>query len=75
MRLHPSVPNIRRYINEEISMGGYKIPAGVTIGIAIYALHRNPEIYPEPDAFKPERFRPEQSAEMGKVHSYFQVPI
>ena len=72
MRLHPSVTNIRRNIKEEVSIGGYKIPAGTTIGISIFALNHNPDLYPEPDTFKPERFQADQSA--GR-HPYAFIPF
>jgi Cytochrome P450 len=37
-------------------IGGYELPAGVTVAPNIYLAHRNPEVYPEPDRFLPERF-------------------
>ncbi len=61
LRLFPSVPNIKRYINEDIVLNGYKIPAGATISMHIFALHRNEEFFPEPLVFKPERFESELS--------------
>ena len=35
---------------------GYVFPKGAWILPNIYAMHRNPELYPEPDKFIPERF-------------------
>jgi len=32
------------------------IPAGVSVAPCVYLIHRNPEIYPEPQRFLPERF-------------------
>ncbi|MCT7958649.1 cytochrome P450 [Laspinema palackyanum] len=34
----------------------YQIPEGMMLTICIYLLHHNPEIYPDPKTFKPERF-------------------
>ena len=62
MRLYPSVPNVKRYISEDMTLGGYKVPAGASISLHFYGLHRNEEFFPEPHAFRPERFLPEQSA-------------
>lgn len=61
LRLYPSVPNIKRHISEDIVLGGYKIPAGSVISLHIYSLHRNEDVFPEPLAFKPERFEREQT--------------
>lgn len=35
---------------------GYKIPRGAMCINNIYAVHYDPEIYPEPDKFQPERW-------------------
>lgn len=35
---------------------GYKLPEGTEIGLYAYAIHRDPKIWPDPLAFKPERF-------------------
>nr|CAH0104471.1 unnamed protein product [Daphnia galeata] len=62
LRLYPSVPNIKRYISEDITLNGYTVPAGATISMHIYSLHRNGEVFPDPLVFKPERFEIEQIA-------------
>ena len=41
--------------------GGYIAPKGTTIVTAIVALHRNPEVWPAPLQFDPDRFLPENS--------------
>jgi cytochrome P450 len=45
-----------RRLTEPVEIGGYALPAGVSVTPSVYLVHRNPEIYPEPDAFRPERF-------------------
>ena len=60
-RLYPSVPAVERRVTEEIMLDGFKVPVGATIGVLIYALHHNEEIFPDPMAYKPERFLPDQS--------------
>ena len=52
--------------------GGYHIPAGCDLMLLIYALHRHPDIYPQPDVFRPERFMPEQST--GR-HPFAYIPF
>lgn len=49
--------------------GNYKLPAGATVVLGIYGLHHNPDVYPDPESFKPERFLPEQSE--GRHHFAF----
>lgn len=63
LRLYPSVPLISRLSTADINLpSGYYIPKGVTIILHIYDLHRNPDIYPDPERFDPDRFLPENSA-------------
>ncbi|KAF9891576.1 hypothetical protein FE257_003587 [Aspergillus nanangensis] len=58
MRLHPSVGLIleRQVPTGGVSILGRHIPGGTVVGINAWVLHRNPEVYPEPDAFIPERW-------------------
>lgn len=39
----------------------YTLPAGASVAMTLYAMHRNPEYFPNPELFQPERFLPEQS--------------
>ncbi|KAH7644730.1 cytochrome p450 4v2-like [Dermatophagoides farinae] len=58
-RIYPTAPFIGRDLSEDTKINGYIIPKGTTVGIFTYVLHRDPEIYPEPEKFLPERFLPE----------------
>jgi cytochrome P450 family 110 len=55
-RMHPPVPIVLRRLTSPLSISGVEYPAGRVVGIALYALHFNPEIWSEPDRFLPERF-------------------
>ncbi|MDC3955291.1 cytochrome P450 [Polyangium jinanense] len=44
--------------HEDITLGGYTIPKGSMIFISPYVLHRDGRFFPEPERFRPERFRP-----------------
>ncbi|NWT51202.1 CP4V2 protein, partial [Erythrocercus mccallii] len=72
LRLYPSVPMFARTLREDCCIKGYQIPRGATVLILTYALHRDPEIFPDPEEFRPERFFPENSK--GR-HPYAYVPF
>jgi cytochrome P450 family 135 len=56
LRLRPVIALVIRRLTEPVEIGGYELPAGVAVTPSIYLVHRNPEVYPEPDRFLPERF-------------------
>jgi cytochrome P450 len=56
LRLHPVAPLIGRTLRRPFTLLGYQLPAGVSVGIAILNLHRRPDLYPEPERFRPRRF-------------------
>lgn len=56
LRLRPVIPLVGRKLTRPLELGGYELPPGVIVAPSIYLTHRIPEIYPEPEAFRPERF-------------------
>ncbi len=56
LRLRPVIVLVVRKLTEPVEIGGYELPAGASVTPCIHLVHRNPEIYPEPDRFLPERF-------------------
>jgi cytochrome P450 len=56
LRLRPVISIVVRRLTEAVEIGGYELPAGVSVTPCVYLVHRNPETYPEPDRFLPERF-------------------
>jgi cytochrome P450 len=56
LRLRPVISIVIRRLTEPVEIGGYELPAGISVTPCVYLVHRNPEIYPEPDRFLPERF-------------------
>ncbi|GCE12281.1 cytochrome P450 [Tengunoibacter tsumagoiensis] len=56
MRLLPPAPLNLKILAEPVEIGGYHLPAETAIYLNIYTLHHLPEIYPDPQAFKPERW-------------------
>jgi cytochrome P450 len=56
LRLRPVISIVARRLTEPVEIAGYELPAGVSVTPCVYLTHRNPEVYPEPDRFLPERF-------------------
>jgi cytochrome P450 len=56
LRLRPVIVIVIRKLTEPVELGGYELPAGASVTPSIHLIHRDPEIYPEPDRFLPERF-------------------
>ncbi|KAI8115355.1 putative cytochrome P450 4d14 [Lucilia cuprina] len=72
LRLYPSVPVIGREITEDILVGDITIPANTNININLFAVMRDPDYFPEPNAFKPERFSDDS---MQKVNPFAYAPF
>jgi cytochrome P450 len=57
LRHRPVLPNSApRLVMEPVEIGGWTYPEGVCLLPDAYLIHHDPEIYPEPYAFRPERF-------------------
>jgi cytochrome P450 len=56
LRLRPVIVLVARRLTEPVVLGGYELPAGVTVTPCIHLIHRDPRTYPEPERFRPERF-------------------
>jgi cytochrome P450 len=56
LRLRPVVPAVLRMLKAPFEVGGYELPAGVAVQPNILLVHTREDIYPDPFAFRPERF-------------------
>jgi cytochrome P450 len=57
LRRRPVLPNVEpRLVKEEFEVGGWRYPPGVCLVPNAYLIHHDPEIYPDPYEFRPERF-------------------
>ena len=64
LRLRPVLIGASRKLTEPTEIDGWRIPSGVIVRVAIALVHLRPDLYPDPQAFRPERFierRPETS--------------
>ncbi len=60
LRLRPVLPVVVRRVKAPTTIAGVELPEGATVAPGISLVHRRPEVYPDPDEFRPERFLDEQ---------------
>jgi cytochrome P450 len=56
LRMRPPVPVTLRYVARDFELGGLHVPRGSMIAADIERMHHRHDLYPEPRAFRPERF-------------------
>jgi len=56
LRLRPVIAVVARRLTREAEVGGMRLPAGTVVTPCILLVHRRADLYPDPDAFRPERF-------------------
>ena len=56
LRVRPVLSIAARKVAAPFELGGYALPPGVHVAPCIYLAHRRPEAWPDPTAFRPERF-------------------
>lgn len=62
VRLCPPAAGVARVATRDIEVTGYRVPAGSLVALGLYALHHDPQLWPDPMAFDPDRFSPENVA-------------
>jgi cytochrome P450 len=56
MRSRPVIPIIGRRVQVPWRLGDYRVPAGTAVLMSILLVHHRDDVYPDPFAFRPERF-------------------
>ena len=56
MRVRPVIPMVGRRVTVPWRLGPFAVPAGTPISVSILLLHHREDVYPEPFAFRPERW-------------------
>jgi cytochrome P450 len=72
LRLYPPGWLLNRRALRDVEIGGYRIRRGMLVMNSIYTLHRQPALFPDPERFDPERFRP---ANEKQIPRYAYVPF
>jgi cytochrome P450 len=69
LRVRPVVVDVARKLTRDVELGSWRLPAGTLVLPAIAAIHVRPDLYPEPQEFRPERFLD------GGAESYAWIPF
>ncbi|XP_046574763.1 cytochrome P450 3A5-like [Haliotis rubra] len=62
LRLYPAVSGLGRNVTETVTIKGFTFPKGCAVHIPTVSIHRDGDIYPDPESFKPDRW--ERKSEM-----------
>ncbi|XP_077994525.1 cytochrome P450 3A24-like isoform X2 [Glandiceps talaboti] len=72
LRMYPPGFRFDRKCSQDTVINGIKIPKDILVGIPAYAIHHDPELYPNPSKFDPDRFTKEEKE---KRHPYAYLPF
>ncbi|HEX5727017.1 MAG TPA: cytochrome P450 [Longimicrobiaceae bacterium] len=70
MRLYPPAWTMGREPLQDFAVGGYRVRAGTVVMLSPWVLHRDARFFPEPAAFRPERWTPEMEESLPRL-AYF----
>ncbi|MFE6925382.1 cytochrome P450 [Nocardia sp. NPDC057663] len=62
LRLYPPAWFFTRTVTAGVGLGPYDLPAGSTVALSPYLIHRRADLYDDPDRFDPDRWLPERAA-------------
>ena len=72
LRVYPTVWMVGREAIEPVELGGYVVPAGTTIFLPQWVIHRDGRWFDEPESFRPERWA---DGLMQRIHRYAYFPF
>ncbi|KAK3084112.1 hypothetical protein FSP39_008326 [Pinctada imbricata] len=72
MRLSSPVPGVARYLTKPFVFDGVEIPAGNSVHVLIHHVNNHPDVWPDYEAFRPERFL---ESEVRKRDPFAYVPF
>uniref|UniRef100_A0A8D0NBA8 Cytochrome P450 3A n=1 Tax=Sus scrofa TaxID=9823 RepID=A0A8D0NBA8_PIG len=56
LRLYPIAARLERVCKKDVEIHGVSVPKGTVMMVPVFSIHRDPELWPEPEEFRPERF-------------------
>jgi cytochrome P450 len=72
LRLYPPVYMFGRDATADVELGGYDLPRSTNVMISPWVMHRQRQVWPDPEKFDPERFQP---AIESRRHRYAYLPF
>ncbi|CAO2630641.1 Cytochrome P450 3A31 [Lemmus lemmus] len=72
LRLYPVGMRLDRVSKQDVEINGVLVPKGSVVIIPVYALHHDPQYWPEPIEFRPERFSKENKS---SINPYVFMPF
>ncbi|ELU04306.1 hypothetical protein CAPTEDRAFT_117101 [Capitella teleta] len=75
LRMYPVAGTITRILSEETAIQGYLVPADTTVLVGVFQICRDPDIFPEPNVFKPERWLRDDSDVKKRIHNFAWLPF
>ncbi|ETN45556.1 uncharacterized protein HMPREF1541_09388 [Cyphellophora europaea CBS 101466] len=67
LRRYPTIiATLPRTARQQIDVAGVRVPAGTTVGTQNYTIHRDPEAFPDAEAFRPDRWLEEEGEQARK---------
>ncbi|CAF1184514.1 unnamed protein product [Adineta ricciae] len=72
LRIYPPFTRFERVASTDYQLADYRIPKGMIISVPVYPIHHDPQVWPEPEKFIPERFSAE---EKGKRDAMSYLPF
>jgi cytochrome P450 len=67
MRLYPPAYSIAREAARDVEIGGHLIPKGTVVIVNVFAMHRRPDVFSNPEAFDPDRFANDAEKKMPRL--------
>jgi cytochrome P450 len=67
LRVRPVVPATPRLLTEPMTVGGHRVPAGWCVAAVIPLVHTDPDVFPDPGEFRPERFLGPEAAKANRA--------